>query len=1198
VWSSDGATLSANAVYSNTASLVGGGVLLYDSADVTLSSNTVYNNIADIYGGGVTLTYSDDTALDNNIITDNQTGGAGSGVVVAASTADLRHNTIARNTGGDGSGVYVTDADPVYSTVALTNTILVSHTVGINVTAGNTATLTDTLWGSGVWANTTDWGGGGTIITGTLNWWGDPAFADPSAWDYHLTAASQAIDYGVDTGVTTDRDGNPRPQGSAPDLGAYEYSGPFNCFAQVVSSGETYSSTLAVAVQRAVDAAIDGDTVKVAGYCPNVQARAGVNQSVYISKTLSLRGGYTTTNWTTSDPTANPTTLDAQGQGRVLYITGDISPTVEGLRITGGDATGLGGVPSGADAGGGVYVYTATATISNCTIYSNTASTADYGVGGGLLLESSDATLSGNTVQSNTASTADEGYGGGLYLYDSDATLSGNTVQNNTASTASSGYGGGLHLDYSDATLSGNTVQNNTASTAAASNGYGGGLYLSHSEATLSGNTVVSNTASTASSGYGGGLNLYESGATLSGNTVQNNTASTASSGYGGGLRLDYSAATLNSNTVVSNTATLSDTATGQGGGLWAVRSNPLTLTNNLVADNHANTEGSGLWFDGDSGIETAGRLLHTTIAQNHSSGQGVYVGDYTTLAFTNTILAGHSVGITVTAGGTANLEATLWHDNGADTGGEGVVFSSTNVYGVPAFVNPAAWDYHLTSASAAINSGVDASVTTDFEDDARPGGGGFDLGYDETDFSIDLSISKTVTPTMAVPGQPITYTLIFTHQGTGGVAHNVLITDIVPVGQVGNLSYVASGVAMTDTSATPPYVWEVADLSLGEGGMITISGVVSPGLAVGTTFTNTATITATTPDSDSGNNSDQAAVGPDKDGDGVPDTTDNCPTVANPGQEDADGDGQGNVCDDCTDTDGDSFGDPGFPANTCPTDNCPNDANPGQEDLDGDGVGNVCDNTANDLPASTGSGLATLHTSAGYFSAAAGVGNPCPDPPDLFFPHGWFSFVIEGLAPGQTVNITISLPDATPSTTQYWKCGPTLDNAVDHWYEIPVDDNDGDNAIIIPITDGSDGDDDLLANAIIVEPGGPGQPWPFTLTVEKAGDGIVTSDPGGIFCGEDCTEVYDDGTVVTLTAHPGVKSYLASWSGDCSGTGLTTQVTMDADKTCTATFGYPVGGIAVPVDKLGLVAPWMGLAALAGLAALGVALVRRRRSG
>jgi sugar lactone lactonase YvrE len=111
------------------------------------------------------------------------------------------------------------------------------------------------------------------------------------------------------------------------------------------------------------------------------------------------------------------------------------------------------------------------------------------------------------------------------------------------------------------------------------------------------------------------------------------------------------------------------------------------------------------------------------------------------------------------------------------------------------------------------------------------------------------------------------------------------------------------------------------------------------------------------------------------------------------------------------------------------------------------------------------------------------------------------------------------------------------------------------------------------------------------------AGTGRVTSDPAGIFCGDDCIQHYAKGTVVTLTAHPGPKSYLASWSGACVSTGaLTAEVTMDDDKTCTATFGYPVGGMVVPVDKLGLLAPWMGLVALAGLAALGVALVRRRK--
>ena len=109
-------------------------------------------------------------------------------------------------------------------------------------------------------------------------------------------------------------------------------------------------------VQAAVDAAASGDEIRVAtGLYTGVSARQGVTQVVYISKTVTVRGGYTTINWTISDPNANPSTLNAQGQGRVLYVIGDISPTIEGLRITGGNAAGLGGGYFGFDCGGGVY---------------------------------------------------------------------------------------------------------------------------------------------------------------------------------------------------------------------------------------------------------------------------------------------------------------------------------------------------------------------------------------------------------------------------------------------------------------------------------------------------------------------------------------------------------------------------------------------------------------------------------------------------------------------------------------------------------------------------------------------------------------------------------------------------------------------------------------------------------------------------
>ena len=81
-----------------------------------------------------------------------------------------------------------------------------------------------------------------------------------------------------------------------------------------------------------------------------------------------------------------------------------------------------------------------------------------------------------------------------------------------------------------------------------------------------------------------------------------------------------------------------------------------------------------------------------------------------------------------------------------------------------------------------------------------------------------------------------------------------------------------------------------------------------------------------------------------DPDGDNVPTERDNCPTTANPAQEDADGDGRGDACDVCTDTDGDDYGDPGYPVNTCEQDNCPTHYNPDQADADHDGTGDRCD--------------------------------------------------------------------------------------------------------------------------------------------------------------------------------------------------------------------------------------------------------------
>ncbi len=80
----------------------------------------------------------------------------------------------------------------------------------------------------------------------------------------------------------------------------------------------------------------------------------------------------------------------------------------------------------------------------------------------------------------------------------------------------------------------------------------------------------------------------------------------------------------------------------------------------------------------------------------------------------------------------------------------------------------------------------------------------------------------------------------------------------------------------------------------------------------------------------------------PDTDMDGICDAQDNCPSMANMDQADADGDGVGDVCDTCdndpaNDIDGDTIcGD---------VDNCPTVTNMSQADMEPDNVGDACDN-------------------------------------------------------------------------------------------------------------------------------------------------------------------------------------------------------------------------------------------------------------
>jgi uncharacterized repeat protein (TIGR01451 family) len=236
--------LTENIFSGNEADLLGGGVYLYEShstlkdsvivdnlawssggglyvagGENALHENEVRANSAD-WGGGIYLQESRST-LVNTLVADNRASGGGGGLYVAAGGNRLFHTTVVNNGSGQsaegGKGVQV-----FRGSVALANTILAGHAVGLYVEGEDTAAR---LYGT-LWDNDEDWAGDG-LIEHTRDYTGSPGFKDTVVGDYHLGAESAALDRGVDAGVNTDIDAHPRPLpvGGAVDLGADEFTG-------------------------------------------------------------------------------------------------------------------------------------------------------------------------------------------------------------------------------------------------------------------------------------------------------------------------------------------------------------------------------------------------------------------------------------------------------------------------------------------------------------------------------------------------------------------------------------------------------------------------------------------------------------------------------------------------------------------------------------------------------------------------------------------------------------------------------------------------------------------------------------------------------------------------------------------------------------------------------------------------------------
>jgi hypothetical protein len=291
-------------------------------------------------------------------------------------------------------------------------------------------------------------------------------------------------------------------------------------------------------VQAAVDAAAPGSVLKVAaGTYTDLHVRDGLTQVVYISKTVTLQGGYTTANGFAGppDPEANPTILDAQGKGRVIVVRG-AGPTIEGFTITGGYVEKPGGVGSG----GGIHIQDASPTIRDNWIVDNSAD----GDGGAIFVNRGSAQILENRIVGNTAT-----WSGGLRIINNaDVQIIGNLIEGNVAQNA----GGGIDLECCGGTtplIARNVILDNDGGAR------GGGIIVNTTYARLVNNVLAGNRATDGAGLYLEGMASHPVSVTLIHNTL--------AGGPAGGEALwvgTYVTATLVNNVVFSHTVGLTNT--------------------------------------------------------------------------------------------------------------------------------------------------------------------------------------------------------------------------------------------------------------------------------------------------------------------------------------------------------------------------------------------------------------------------------------------------------------------------------------------------------------------------------------------------------------------------------------------------------------------------------------------------------------
>ena len=515
------AGIATSSFLSNTA-LIEGGALYISSGTANIHQNRFIGNNATntleaaAGDGGAIFINTGLLFLENNLFHHNSAVGSGGALYINSGTVDFGNNTLAGNSAsGNGGALYNAAA-----TVAMGNTLFTDNSAasgGAIFSSGGQATLNY----SNLFGNSAPETVG--IPAGTGNIAADPLYADA---DFRLAPGSPAVDRGNPaTTLDVDFEDDFRPSDQGYDIGWDELVG---CRAK--RGTLTFGS-----IQDAINATSPVDLIQVTGICRGVHplevAGSTISQTVHLTQSLTIQGGW---NGDFSLRTGEPTYVDPEGRGRGFYVSGSFSATIESLTILNGDASGLGGGPAGADAGGGIY-NASDSTFRQVAVLTSTAT-----LGGGFYHHSGSAHI---TLQNDplapapgdglanpwgmsefTANSATNG--GGLYHNSGLLTLDGVLLQNNSAT-----LGGGLYNQSPSLTVQNGVFLNNNATS-------GGGLYNASGSLNLLHLTLFNNTASA----NGGGL--YHGGGSLTSRSsiFQSNQAAAGSAIFvnGGTPNIDY----------------------------------------------------------------------------------------------------------------------------------------------------------------------------------------------------------------------------------------------------------------------------------------------------------------------------------------------------------------------------------------------------------------------------------------------------------------------------------------------------------------------------------------------------------------------------------------------------------------------------------------------------------------------------------